>query len=146
MRLPLAESSAELRLRTWVQLIRVYQRLSAQVEQSLAAHGLTTAQFDVLATLATGEGITQQELAERLLVTKGNVVGLLNRLEAQGLVERRADPDDKRANRLHLTASGRKAYRRTMPEQLDLVQRVTRPLSDADVAALRRLLEDLDPD
>ena len=146
VRLRLIEDPAELRLRAWVQLIRVYQRLSGRVEQSLAASGLTTPQFDVLATLATGEGITQQELAERLLVTKGNVVGLLNRLEAQGWVERRSDPADKRANRLYLTLTGRKLYLRTMPAQLELVQDMTRPLSDADVTSLRRLLEHLDRD
>ena len=58
----------------------------------VGAHGMTLPQFDVLATLWHGEGITQQELASRLLVTKGNVVGLIDRLCTAGLVERRADP------------------------------------------------------
>lgn len=146
VRLPLAESPAEFRLRTWVQLARVYQRLSGRVEQSLARHGLTAPQFDVLATLAAGEGITQRELAERLLVTKGNVVGLLNRLEALGWVERRADPADKRANRLYLTRAGRGVCGRVMPEQVELVRAMLGPLSDADARTLRRLLEDLDAD
>ena len=74
----------------------------------LADHGVTLPQFDVLATLWHGEGITQQELAERLLVTKGNVVGLIDRLCGAGLIERRDDPADRRANRLHLTKAGRK--------------------------------------
>ena len=146
IRLPLAESPTEIRLRTWVQLIRVYQRLSGRVEQFLALHGLTTSQFDVLATLAAGEGITQQELAERLLVTKGNVVGLLNRLEAVRWVERRADPADRRANRLYLTAAGRGVFERVMPGQVGLVREMLKPLSDADAKSLRHLLEDLDTD
>jgi DNA-binding MarR family transcriptional regulator len=146
VRLPLAESPAELRLRTWVQFIRVYQRLSSRVEQSLALHGLTTPQFDVLATLAAGEGITQQELAERLLVTKGNVVGLLNRMETLKWVERRADPTDKRANRLYLTSAGREVFERIMPGQVELVQEMLKPLSDADAKTLRHFLEDLDAD
>lgn len=129
-----------------MQFIRVYQRLSGRVEQSLGLHGLTTPQFDVLATLAAGEGVTQQELAERLLVTKGNVVGLLNRLETLRWVERRADPADKRANRVYLTGTGREVYERIMPGQVELVREMLRPLSDADARTLRHLLEDLDAD
>ena len=53
-------------------------------------------------------GITQQELAERLLVTKANVVGLIDRVSPAGWVERRADPEDRRVNRLYLTNAGRK--------------------------------------
>ena len=58
-------------VRVWVTLARVYTLLDSRLGQCLAAHGLSLSQFDVLATLRHGEGITQQELAERLLVTKG---------------------------------------------------------------------------
>lgn len=81
----------------------------------VGAHGMTLAQFDVLATLWTGEGITQQELAERLLVTKGNVVGLIDRVCRAKWVERRADPSDRRANRLYLTDQGRKRLSEVRP-------------------------------
>ena len=94
---------------------RVYNRLERRLGQALAAHGVSLSQFDVLATLLHGEGITQQDLAERLLVTKGNVVGLINRIEAAGWVERRPDPEDRRANRLYLTDAGRKILSEVFP-------------------------------
>src|SRR5437773_2004180 len=106
-RLPVLVEPAELELRTWVQMVRTFTRLERRLEQAAEKCGLSLAQFDVLMTLARDEGITQQELAERLLVTKGNVCGLIDRLGAAGWVERRPDRDDRRVNRLFLTAAGR---------------------------------------
>ena len=94
---------------TW---LRVHNRLERRMGETLGVHGLTMPQFDVLATLWHGEGITQQELAERLLVTKGNVVGLIDRISSAGWVERRADPEDRRANRLYLTEAGARFWPR----------------------------------
>src|SRR5947209_4621332 len=96
-------------LKTALQLMRVHQKLQKQLERVLEGAGLTLPQFDVLANLGMSEGITQQELAGRLLVTKGNVCGLLDRMEAAELVERRSDAKDRRANRLYLTRTGRAA-------------------------------------
>src|SRR5688572_632302 len=97
-------------------MIRAVQLVQRRVVATLTAHGLTLPQFDVLATLRYGEGVTQQELAGRLLVTKGNVCGVLDRLERLKWVERRADPDDARANRVYLTAAGRRKIDAVLPE------------------------------
>src|SRR3954454_12174170 len=98
--LPLYEAADEVRLRVWVQLARTFYRIQRRIVLTLNEHDVTLPQFDVLATLRFGEGLTQQELAGRLLVTKGNVCGVLDRLEALFWVERRPDPKDRRANRL----------------------------------------------
>ena len=68
-------------------------------------------QCDVLTTLTEKEGVSQQELAERLYVTKGNISGLLDRLEAAGLVERRAIAADRRQYAIYLTEAGRAVAR-----------------------------------
>lgn len=112
--------------------------------ESLGGHGLTLAQFDVLATLEQGEGITQQELAERLLVTKGNVVGLLDRVSAAGWVERRADPDDRRANRVYLTDRGRKLLAQAWPSQIALTRKVFGTLTNGELRLMHELLERLE--
>ena len=78
----------------WVALMRVFARMERRVTQLLAEHGLGHPQFEVLLNLAMGEGITQQELAERLLVTKGNVCVVLDKMEDKRWVERREDPVD----------------------------------------------------
>jgi MarR family transcriptional regulator, organic hydroperoxide resistance regulator len=131
-------------VKAWVTLARVYTRLERRLGQVLAAHGLSLSQFDVLATLWHGEGITQQELAERLLVTKGNVVGLIDRVGAAGWVERRPDPEDRRANRLYLTDAGRGLLSRAFPCQADFICRAFGRLTEDELGQMHRLLEKLE--
>lgn len=78
----------------WIHLLRVHHQIQRRETAQLAQYNLTLPQFDVLVQLSREEGITQQCLADRLLVTKGNVCGLMDRMVEQGLVERRADPQD----------------------------------------------------
>src|SRR4051812_28378741 len=136
-RLAVYERPDEQRVRTWVQLVRTFLRVHRRLVSALAAHDVTMPQFDVLATLRFSEGVTQQELAERLLVTKGNVCGVLDRLEKLRRVERRPDPTDRRANRLYLTPEGRRTVDVLLPEHDELVLETMRPLSATDVKALR---------
>ena len=100
-------------------------------------------QFDILATLRFSEGVTQQELAERLLVTKGNVCGVLDRLERLNWVQRRSDPEDRRTNRLYLTPTGKKKVAVLLPEHDAVVLKAMRTLSNDDVKALRIILQSL---
>src|SRR4051794_27427569 len=88
----------------WLHLMRVYDKVQRASARHLRRYGLTVPQFDVIAHLGAVAGLRQQDLADRLLVTKGNVCGLIDRLEADGLVERRPDPRDRRAHRLALTS------------------------------------------
>jgi DNA-binding MarR family transcriptional regulator len=141
--LPLYEGQEDLKLRTWVQLIRTFYLVQRRVVVALSARELTLPQFDVMATLRFGENATQQELAERLLVTKGNVCGVVTRLEACGWVERRPDPDDGRANRLRLTPAGRRKIESVLPEHDTVVLQALSPLSVADAKSLRGLLEEV---
>jgi DNA-binding MarR family transcriptional regulator len=120
--------------------LRFHNRLERRMAEALAVHGLTLPQFDVLATLSHGEGITQQELSELLLVTKGNVVGLIDRVSAAGWVERRPDPEDRRANRLYLTNAGRKMLAQAWPCQVALGDRIIGTLNDAELAQMHAFL------
>jgi DNA-binding MarR family transcriptional regulator len=142
-RLALFEAEREIKLRTWVQLARTFYLFQRQVTALLFNQELTLPQFDVLATLRFSEGVTQQELADRLLVTKGNVCGVIDRLEKLRWVERRPDPADRRANRLHLTAAGKRKIDSVLPAHDDLVVRTLRTFSAADARTLRTLLEEL---
>jgi DNA-binding MarR family transcriptional regulator len=127
-------------LQTFVQLMRVQQKLQRQLDRVLDEAGLSLPQFDVLANLGMSEGITQQELAERLLVTKGNVCGLLDRMESAELVQRRPDPTDRRANRLYLTRQGRAALQFAFPTHLGVVQESMSMLSGSEQRTLAQLL------
>jgi DNA-binding MarR family transcriptional regulator len=72
-------------------------------DRKARAHGMTRAQWMILFRLRRRDGLTQRELAEVLEVEPITVGRLVDRLEARGLVERRADPRDRRCWRLHLT-------------------------------------------
>ncbi|TXM86137.1 MarR family transcriptional regulator, partial [Methylobacterium sp. WL122] len=89
-------------LRVWFRFIRLNRRVTAAMSARLRGLGLSIPQFDVLSTLTEREGLTQQDLAARLYVTKGNVSGLIDRLVEAGLVERRPIPGDRRSHALHL--------------------------------------------
>jgi len=123
-----------------VQLARTFSRIERSLSATLAEKELTMAQFDVLATLRYSEGPSQKELAELLLVTKGNVVGLLAQLEELNYVERRPDAKDGRSNRVHLTEQGR----RKIDVHDRLVLRTLDCLPQQEVGTLRRLLQTLE--
>jgi DNA-binding MarR family transcriptional regulator len=140
----LNEDSRNWATRTCVALLQFQGRFERRMATTLGVHGLTPAQFDVLATLWHLEGITQQELAGRLLVTKGNVVGLIDRMSASEWVERRPDPEDRRVNRLYLTEAGRTILAKAGPSQFALVNQVFDKLNEAELAQMHAMLERLD--
>jgi DNA-binding MarR family transcriptional regulator len=131
-------------LLAWLHLMRVFSRVQRQEANHLAKYNLTLAQFDVLSRLSVTEGITQQALADQLLVTKGNVCGLIDRLSEQGLVERRADPEDRRANLLYLTAAGRTLAQQVVPAHQRVLHSLMRGLDEAEQRQLLGLMRKLD--
>ncbi len=94
-----------------LRLVETSRLLRAVVEQRLKPHGLNRAQFSTLARLDRQDGQSQNELADSLEVQPIAMVRLVDQLSAEGLVERRNDPADRRVNRLHITEAGRKRVR-----------------------------------
>ena len=92
--------------------------MQAAVGERLREIGVSIPQCDVLTTLTEQEGVSQQELAKRLYVTKGNISGLIDRLTEAGLVERRSTACDRRQHAIYLTEAGR-----AMAEKAIAVQR-----------------------
>jgi DNA-binding MarR family transcriptional regulator len=133
-----------LALETWLQMIRTFWTLQSKVEDSLKKHKLTLAQFDLLAMLLGLEDLNQQELAAKLAVTKGNMVGLVNRLSRRGFVKRVPSRKGRRANVIRLTASGRKLVTAALPDHLRLVDSMLSPLAGGEQEELRILLKRLD--
>ncbi|MGI8968745.1 MAG: MarR family winged helix-turn-helix transcriptional regulator [Chloroflexota bacterium] len=125
----------------WLRLARVFQKVDRLSADELRAENLSVAQFDVLAHVGSTYGPTQQELADSLLVTKGNVCQLLDRMEKRGLLERRQDG---RANRLFLTDCGRALYTRVVPNHEFEIDGLFAPLTRAEQLELLRLLRKLD--
>lgn len=135
-----AEVSIPDPLRVWFRFVRLHRRAAGSIAAELKTIGLSIPQFDLLSTLTEREGLSQQELAERLYVTKGNVSGLLDRMVEAGLVERRAIPGDRRSNALHLTERGRALALQGIVAQQAYVERTLGTLPPNDLAELERLV------
>ena len=143
-RLPILLPPEDLEICTFVKLVRTLQRMERRLEQTLEPHGLSSPQFDILATLSFEEGITQQELAGRLLVTKGNICSMIDRMEHTGWVERRPDPEDRRANRMYLTVEGRARLSQAFPDQTASIARIMQALSTTELQNLYQTLDRLE--
>lgn len=89
------------------QLVETARLLRTHVDQRARQNGTTRAQWGVLARLRRQEGLNQAALAEQLEMQPISLARLIDRLEEQELVERRADPRDRRAYLMHLTPQGR---------------------------------------
>lgn len=124
----------------WLQLVRAYNYMEARISADLRRAGLTLARFDVLVVLMKFGPMNQQVLANRLFVTKGNVVGLIDKLSVRGLVERTASDTDRRVNLLRVTPAGRRIVERVLPRQMRLIAGLMRPLSEPEAASLQALL------
>jgi DNA-binding MarR family transcriptional regulator len=125
----------------WLRLARVFAKVERRAVEQVRPHGLSYGQFDVLAHVGAAAGITQQALANALLVTKGNVCQLLDKLEAAGLLVRRPEG---RTNRLFLTDKGRELYASVVPEHEDTIAEQMAVLDEDEQRQLLRLLRKLD--
>jgi MarR family transcriptional regulator for hemolysin len=132
--------SLDLRKQLIMQLVESSRLLRNYIDHRAKGRGSTRAQWIVLFRLREQEGLSQVDLADVLELQPISLVRLLDRLVEHGLVERRHDPRDRRANRLFLTASGRQ-----LANDLDSLRDsiATDVLQDIPVAAIETSLETL---
>jgi DNA-binding MarR family transcriptional regulator len=108
-------------VKLWLRLLACTTRVEAVVRSRLRSEfGTTLPRFDLLAQLEREpKGLTMGELSQRLMVTGGNVTGITDQLEAEGLVKRTLHPTDRRVYAVQLTALGRRQFLRmaTVHEQ-----------------------------
>lgn len=134
------QQSSEPAARVWFRLIRLEARMSAAISDRLRMIGVSIPQTDVLTTLSEEEGVSQQELAKRLYVTKGNISGLIDRLAAAGFVERRPSESDRRQHAIYLTDAGREMAERAIAVQHRWIEATLGRMDPADLEALDRQL------
>ncbi|WP_225849501.1 MarR family winged helix-turn-helix transcriptional regulator [Streptomyces sp. HPF1205] len=115
------------------------QRFHQEYDAAAAVHHLTGAQARVLA-LVSGGPMPMRRIAERLKCEPSNVTGIIDRLEAQGLAERRSDPADRRVKLAVATGAGRDTATR-LRESLDFAREPLAALSEHERRALRDLLK-----
>jgi len=121
--------------------MRVYQKVDRASAENLRGWGFSVAQFDVLAHVGASEGMTQQELADSLLVTKGNVCQLVHKLEDRGLISRHHEG---RSNLLFLTDEGRRLFERIVPAHEALIAERFSIFTEREQTQLYELLRKFD--
>jgi DNA-binding MarR family transcriptional regulator len=130
------DHKAELRL--WLRLLTCTTLIENEVRRRLRDNfGITLPRFDLLAQLdRTPNGMTLGELSQRMMVSNGNITGLVDRLVAQGLILRRPAPNDRRVQIVSLTAEGRRFFRAMARENADWIGQIFADLSSSDMASL----------
>lgn len=105
-------------LRLWLRLLSCTNQIESRVRQNLqSSFNTTLPRFDLMAQLERAPaGLKMSELSQRMMVTGGNVTGITDGLEKEGLVVREVDSADRRVYRVKLTAEGERQFRRMAAE------------------------------
>ena len=130
-------------LRLWIALARCYSTFSRAVSCKIGDYGLTAPQFGVLEALYHLGPLALGELADKLLVTGGNVTYVMDRLEQQELVMRVRSPEDRRVVQAKLTPRGYELMAEVFPGHGEFIENLSSCLEPAEQETLRGLLKKL---
>jgi DNA-binding MarR family transcriptional regulator len=134
-----------LSVRVWLRILSCTNHIESYVRQKMQASFQTTLpRFDLMAQLERApQGLKMSELSQRMMVTGGNVTGITDGLEKEGLVVRDVDPADRRVYRVRLTAEGQRHFRRMAAEHEQWVIALFDGLSTREKQQLALLLGNL---
>lgn len=129
-------------LKLWLRLLTCSNLIESEVRARLRARfGTTLPRFDLLAQLDRApDGLTMGELSSRLMVSNGNVTGLTDALEREGLVSRAPEPEDRRSLRIRLTPAGKGAFDAMTPVHEEWIEMMMNGLTRGEMAHLLELL------
>ncbi len=140
-------TSEQARKKAWLplmqELVRCYQAFSRHSARHIKSLGLTPSQFDVIATLGNTEGMNFKMLGQETLITKGTLTGIIDRLEAKGLVRRVNSGQDRRSTLIQLTEQGQRLFEKVFPEHIRYLSTSFERLDSEQQTQLRRLLRGL---
>ncbi len=129
-------------LRLWLRMLTCTTLIEGEVRSRLRQRfDVTLPRFDLMAELdKVPEGMTLSDVSKRMMVSNGNVTGLVERLVESGHLDRRTSDSDRRVQVIRLTKSGRAEFRKMAAEQEIWIADIFSDLSPKDVRELMRLL------
>ena len=135
------------RLRLWIRLLRAARAIEAELRERLRKEfSVTLPQFDVMAALARKEdGMSMTELSRMLMVSNGNVTGIIDRLAADKLVLRQAPANDRRSYIVRLTPKGASQFAVMAKAHESWVDELLSDVGGLDAEALIQQLDGLAP-
>ncbi|MBW4581046.1 MAG: MarR family transcriptional regulator [Tildeniella nuda ZEHNDER 1965/U140] len=125
------------------ELARTFQAFTAYDDEHIRQLGLTAPQFDVISTLGNTDGMTMGQLAEKTLVTKGTLTGIIDRLERKGLVRREVPPENRRCFMIVLTDEGDRVFEAVFPAHIAHLKERFGKLNEQELEDIRRSLQTL---
>ncbi len=125
------------------ELARCYQAFEAYSAAHVRTLDLTPPQFDIVVTLGNTPGMSFKELGSRTLITKGTLTGVVDRLEARGLVNRLACPHDGRSMLVRLTPEGDALFQRIFEPHIAFLAPAFESLPECGRKELEKRLKQL---
>ena len=133
------------RLRLWLQMLKAVRHVESDLRERLrSGYDMTLPRFDVLAALiAAPEGLKMTELSQQLMVSNGNVTGIVDRLVSDGLAERETMATDRRAFRVRVTPEGARLMAELTARHRGWIDELFADLGEADVARAISIMLDI---
>lgn len=125
------------------ELVQTYQAFCVYDESHIRELGLTAPQFDVIATLGNTSGMFMNQLAEKTLVTKGTLTGIIDRLEQKGLVRREVPPENRRCFLIVLTPEGEQVFQEVFPAHISHLKERFDRLNEQELEEIKVALQKL---
>lgn len=130
-------------LSTMRELATTYQAFCAYDEAHIRETGLTAPQFDVICTLGNTPGMFMNQLAEKTLVTKGTLTGIIDRLEQKNLVRREVPPENRRCFLIVLTPEGQALFEQIFPVHIAYLKQRFDRLTPDELTEIQSALQRL---
>jgi DNA-binding MarR family transcriptional regulator len=128
------------RFRNWIATVRAEKAIVRELSKALAPLDIKIVQLDVLMNLYRHPGMSQHDLARKLLVGRSNITMLLPQLERQGLLRRESDAKDKRVMRIFLTEEGEELLMKALQVYTALIDRVMAQSTPAECDMMGELM------
>lgn len=124
-------------------LAKTYQAFESYSIPHIRSLGLTSVQFDVIATLANQPPMTYKELGEKTLISKSSLTGVIERMAQKGWLSLLANQADGRSQKIKLTAKGQKLFEKTFPTHLSHLDQAFSQLSNEQMTEIQQSLNTL---
>ena len=140
-----AEPHGKQSLRLWIKMLMTTTIIEKKVRLFLKDNCNTTLpRFDVMAALYREDGkISMSRLSEKLLVSNGNVTGVISRLIEDGLVVRETDPNDRRIQYVALSERGRSTFLKTAAMHEQLIDSIFGEIADSEISEIISIMDDV---
>ena len=140
-----SSSLATQRVRLWLQMLKAVRHVEGHLRERLREHyGMTLPRFDILAALhGAPDGLRMSELSKQLVVSNGNVTGVVERLVSEGLVARENLESDRRAFVVRITDEGRALMDEMTATHRGWIDELFTDIAEPDVARAISIMMDI---